>query len=465
MDERAAPCVYASVRIAFVGVVVLVLLAASSIHAQPVTARVIRFDPPNPTDANAVTIHVSGPNPSSCFLESGDAAINGSTITVTVHASQCSLTPPSPDAWFHVAVPVGPLHAGQYDVAVSVDGIAGTTSIGSSKLVVRDAAPPFEVIPNVVSYYDGSSPKSLELVGKGINQTGCRICPKLLVHLGDVTVDVTNELNTSDSIHVPLPLPFHAPGVVDVSIERDGVIVYRSHSALAFMDLPTGDPAFFEQVLIPVSINGPGAFGTQWSTVFVLYNANDYRLPKPFAVVCDPAPCFVPGPRSLFGLNSLNAPEGLTLSVPRQAAKRVTFGLLARDLSRQRDALGTELPVVRETDLRDGEFSLLSVPADPRFRVALRLYGIDDVRGVVLRIHAMDDTSSNVLVQKVTLRPPSYRSGSATFGYVGDLLTHYPQIVGKGPLHLEVDANGARVWGFISVTNNETQHVTVISPQ
>ena len=153
------------------------------------------------------------------------------------------------------------------------------------------------------------------------------------------------------------------------------------------------------------------------------------------------------------------------MSLPRQAAKRVTFGLLARDLSRQQDALGTELPVVREADLRDGVFSLLSVPADPRYRVSLRLYGIDDVRRVVLRIRLMDNTSSDVSVQIVTLRPASYGGGSATFGYIGDLLTQYPQIAGKGPLHLEVDANGARVWGFVSVTNNETQHVTVIRPQ
>ena len=231
------------------------------------------------------------------------------------------------------------------------------------------------------------------------------------------------------------------------------------------MEIGRGDPAFFEQVLMPVSINGPGAFGTQWSTNFVLYKANDSALPRPIPVVCDPAPCFVPPPRSLFSLDFLNAPEGLSLSIPRQAAKRVTFGLLARDLSRQQDALGTELPVVRETDLRDGVFSLMNVPVDPRFRVSLRLYGIDDVRGVVLRIRPMDGPSNDIAVQIVNLRPASYGGGAATFGYVGDLLTQFPQIAGKGPLHLEVDAIGARVWGFISVTNNQTQHVTVISPQ
>src|SRR6478672_2239807 len=188
-----------AMRIRFTGAILLVLLIASALEAQTVAARVIRFDPPNPTDATPVTIHVSGPNPSSCRLESAGAALNGSAITVTVRASQCGVYPPSPDAWFHVAVPLAPLHTGQYSVTVSVDGIGATTPIGSSTLIVRDAAPPFEVIPNVVSYYDGSNPKSLELVGKGINQTGCSVCPRLLVHLGDVTVDVTSEFNTLDS--------------------------------------------------------------------------------------------------------------------------------------------------------------------------------------------------------------------------------------------------------------------------
>jgi hypothetical protein len=438
-------------RVPLVCVALLVVLIASPIDAQPASARVIRFDPPNPTDGTRVAIHVSGPNQSSCVLNAADAAVDGSTVTVTVHASSCGLYPPSPDAWFHVAVPVSHLPAGRYDVAVRMEMLGSSTAIGTSMLVVRDSAPPFEVEPDVLTGLGG---ESVDLVGKGIDAIGCRICPKLLVHLGDTTVDVTNEFNSFDSIHVPVPP--HAPGIVDVSIERDGVIVYHSNSALEFVGSGPGDPTFFERVLIPVIINGPGAFGSQWKTDLTLYNASNDAIPGSLTGV---------QPRSLVTVSGTNAPSGLVLPLPRRAAKKVTIGLLARDLSKQAEALGTELPVVREAGLQDGGLSLLNAPADARFRVALRLFGIDDVRQVIIRIRPMDNTSNDLLVQEIRLAPTSESAGLATFGYIGDLLTQFPQIAGHGPLHVEIDASDARVWGFISVTNNETQQVTVISPQ
>lgn len=58
---------------------------------------------------------------------------------------------------------------------------------------------------------------------------------------------------------------------------------------------------------------------------------------------------------------------------------------------------------------------------------------------------------------------------TAGFAVINDLIAKYPQLTGLGPLRVEIDPlirDGARsAWGFITVTNNETQHVTVLSPQ
>ena len=62
-------------------------------------------------------------------------------------------------------------------------------------------------------------------------------------------------------------------------------------------------------------------------------------------------------------------------------------------------------------------------------------------------------------------------AGLRNGGYasINDLVALYPQLDGKGPLRLEIDPdirNGARAaWGFVTVTNNETQRVKVIAPQ
>ena len=46
-----------------------------------------------------------------------------------------------------------------------------------------------------------------------------------------------------------------------------------------------------------------------------------------------------------------------------------------------------------------------------------------------------------------------------------DLATRFPELAGKGPLRIEIGEPSSRaMWALVSVTNNETQHVTVIAP-
>jgi len=55
---------------------------------------------------------------------------------------------------------------------------------------------------------------------------------------------------------------------------------------------------------------------------------------------------------------------------------------------------------------------------------------------------------------------------------ISDLVARYPQLAGAGPLRIELrrefdtDFGPADpgIWGFVSVTNNDTQQVTVIAP-
>jgi hypothetical protein len=50
---------------------------------------------------------------------------------------------------------------------------------------------------------------------------------------------------------------------------------------------------------------------------------------------------------------------------------------------------------------------------------------------------------------------------------VGDLLQRYPALIAHETVTIEVTPvrPDVRLWAFVSVTNNLTQHVTLIAPQ
>ena len=53
------------------------------------------------------------------------------------------------------------------------------------------------------------------------------------------------------------------------------------------------------------------------------------------------------------------------------------------------------------------------------------------------------------------------------FAFIGDLLAEHPEVVGKGALRIDISPfePATRAWGYVSITNNDTQHVTVIAPE
>jgi hypothetical protein len=161
----------------------------------------------------------------------------------------------------------------------------------------------------------------------------------------------------------------------------------------------------------------------------------------------------------------MNFPNGYLLQIPRESAPRLSFELLAKDLSRQAEAFGTEIPVVREKDFFNRTFMLLDVPADARYRVGLRLYRLDGRTAAHIRIWPIN-SQEVPLVDTTVFLAPAGPDSTYSIAYDGDLMKTYPILAGKGPLRIEIDAGEAQhqTWGFVSVTNNETQHVTVISP-
>ncbi len=407
------------------------------------------FDPPNPTSATPVIAHVDVPA-TFCPPTPAGVARNGSTISITLDFRPCPILAPPSGTPLDVPVSLGTLPAGIYDVVAN-----GTSEHGT--LVVRDAAPPFEVVPNVVPTSGGEihlrSRTTLVVCLVGPSPV---ICPTFAVRIGGEKVTAWVQTN----YEVVAIVPAHAAGVVDVTLERVSGTLTATAALDVYVPDQIPDLAFFEPVVFPALLTGPGAFGSQWTTDVALQTNFDTVPGLALPIL----PAFfdsVPAVGSVT-VTGANVPPGMVVYVARQFAPRAFFNVLARDLSKQSEAFGTEIPVVREKDLYDRPFDILQVPTDPKFRVALRIFRIDGGQTARLRIFAAAAVQPLVDAE-VQLTPGPFGYSSLN---MPDLVQSIPQLAGKGPLRIEVDGESGRraISALVSVTNNATQHVTVIAP-
>lgn len=280
--------------------------------------------------------------------------------------------------------------------------------------------------------------------------------------------------------------PPHPAGTVDIRVQICGNPELVASRAFNYFAPGPPDPASFERVLFPVFFFGPGAQGSLWVTTALAFN--DGTAPVEMAnplfegdPVC-PAVCGCSArkdlqPRETNAICSGFAyPGGIILYAPRTAADDLEYNLRIRDVSRSTESAGTEVPVVRERDLRSGRIVLLNVLAEQRFRTTLRVYDVQGRDGVQVRmqIYRSDSPDGALVDRVVTLSQPirdiifdPFPSFPA-YAYVPDPVLEVPVASPtSGPYRIELTALAPldRFWAFVSITNNDTQQVTVVTPQ
>lgn len=166
-------------------------------------------------------------------------------------------------------------------------------------------------------------------------------------------------------------------------------------------------------------------------------------------VYLSPAP--ISSDLSEYQLNQTGTP-GRFIEVPTERKDDLSFSLRVYDTSRSAENYGTEIPIVHTSEFRTKPFVLLGAPRDPRFRNTLRLYA-ENPTTVTVQI----DNQTHTLF---------LRAGQHIFDPAYAQFTAFPT---SGPVGMRVfitpAENGPAVWGFITVTNNETQHITTITPR
>ena len=290
---------------------------------------------------------------------------------------------------------------------------------------------------------------------------------------------VLNATPTTLTVRVP-PRPHGEAGPILIRLRGKGEVVLAS--GFRWDESKTSDnPEDYDRYLIPVTTGQvPGANGSLWSTDWIVRNNTD----RAYAMIwhyCPPnvSPC----PNTIMPPQTTthravvprgDGTDGAYVYVPKPMAP--PMALRVRDLSQNAQSFGTELPIVRESDYRS-LMELLDIPTDPKYRATLRIYGSGpEPHQVTVSVFS----ESNQLVERYIVE----LSGIVHVAPEGFPL--HPSYAQLDPLTPAVRAAGDRVrivvysdawwslvsppppwpaYAFLTITNNETQQVTTVTPK
>lgn len=275
-----------------------------------------------------------------------------------------------------------------------------------------------------------------------------------------------------------------------------GVVLLALSLSLSVDAQQSGLIGDYEVALVPVFFFGPGAHDSNWETRVTVVNVGDDgvtmpvpMLGRPFDEECGPPD----GQLEPFDVRAIcsgyASPSGLLLYVPKSLApNEVQINARVRDLNRNAGSAGTAIPVARESDFRSRDFLLTHIPSDARFRANLRVYGgletfSEDYRfvypggSVGIEIYDAENLYEPLVATSIELSEPESVDGSSrsirpAYASIGDLTATFPQLRDVAAYTIRIIPYQSIVdppreysnWAFVTITNNETQEVTTVSP-
>ncbi|HEX7153609.1 MAG TPA: hypothetical protein VF618_19125 [Thermoanaerobaculia bacterium] len=281
----------------------------------------------------------------------------------------------------------------------------------------------------------------------------------------------------------PLEVRFGTPDV-DASIYLEATVYAdQPHSD----DDPTGeqlshtvhagDASDWARILLPLTIEDtPGANGSLWKTeITALIDTDEGLRMYPGGCGGLEDPCSPPPLQRAFDAREENLVIGSGTAqfiyVTRQYADFFRVNTRVYDSARDTETAGAFVPSARDDDFSPNGVSLLGIPVAPQFRSTLRVYDYDGRDTAVLVSLYGDDanepfsTTTHSLratfqfLQTTALLPGQPATAQIDLTPLIPAGTYERVRVTVRPLQ-----SGPRLWGFVSITNNETHHVTVVTP-
>jgi hypothetical protein len=446
--------------------------------ATPSFAGYVRIVPAAPHSNDAIVVDLVGTSGDSCVPRNPQLSRVGNQIDIllTIPTGLCLLAPTS----WEERVPIGSLPPGVFTLQVRVDSPSFKPPIvwhPSDRLsfAVTRANPEFTFTPNVGATAGGAEVFVAGSFGSCVEPA----CFTPQVFFGGIRAATVREAWGG----VIATTPAHTAGAVDVEVRgRAGTTLATLPVAFTFAAPGLPSPAAYTPVLLPVIFSGPGDRGSMWVTEASAYNRSHIAitpLNREAVTTCPPnvspcpAPAFAPHAWDDFH-HGANYPGGLILWIPRNQADDLHFALHARDSSRTTENIGSEILVVREDELLR-EVHLLNVPVRPGFRQTLRVYDIAAGGTSCVGVHFYSKTNEYLGFRGLLLSSPdascfdpnSHCTPSRPrYGEISDFPPrNLPASIDSVRISISTLDPGARLWAFVSVTNNVTQQITTVTPQ
>jgi hypothetical protein len=231
----------------------------------------------------------------------------------------------------------------------------------------------------------------------------------------------------------------------------------------------------WRRILVPLAgPDVPGSGNSLWrveNTGIILSDTKIETMPDP---CLPPTLCEIPRrvPRSMDDFLA-GGSTGSIIYVRESDAQKLRINSRVYDVARQEQTAGAEIPVVREEEFTSEPMSIVGIPVAPHYRHTLRVYDLDAIEGTQVRIHVYvnDETTPRVSVLRGLTVPP-YASPlpplyPAFPGYLQLELGQLLPLPAGGTVRIDIEPTEERrkLWSFVSVTNNETHHVTTFSAQ
>jgi hypothetical protein len=427
----------------------LISLILFILTAQPLlacTADLFEIRPARPTSSDPIEVVLRGGCPTGCVPHSPRVLVSGNIITIASQTTVPCILIPQP--WGE-RVDLGTLPAGTYTVVVRHDN----RELARRELTVREH--PFEVRP------------AFGVEGQKIF-LGHHLADPVRVLFGTVEAAFEQELG----VGLFATVPRMNPGLVDVVVMyRDGT---ANVAAQAFLvPQPQADLSLeHERVFFPSVFVGPGAHGSQWNTQNYVRNRGPIELWTIPYLGKNALPIVTPLPLPVFVRTPIDNEArdgGLLVLAPVGTEKWLAYSSHVVDESRRRTDAGTELPVVHEREAAP-QIELLNVPLTNESRQTLRIFDFDAVDGrrVQVRIDVEGRESlffDAILTQRIVCVTTPCYPRHPTYAVIN--LDADPRLRGAGSADITILArtNDAPLWAYVSVTNNDTQHVTTSTPQ
>lgn len=241
------------------------------------------------------------------------------------------------------------------------------------------------------------------------------------------------------------------------------------------------NPADFTTTLVPLVTQGlRGAHGSVWDSELYVFNGSHLPLRMPGfsdspVLPIEPSIVIQPHTTMHLGLYPRDGADGAFLYIPNTMVSTTKMSLRVRDTSQNATSLGDEVPVVR-VDQAAHALTIFDVPVDPKYRATLRIYGFTPapmpVRVAIypeIGVPALRqfDVTLNGIVNAafdpfplhpayIALDPLGDAIRASIVRRVRIEITNFAPIITPPP---------AKIWAFVSLTNNETNQVTIVTPK